>query len=229
MRAPQQLLRRRSGSCPTTPQEEEWELPSCIPGGEVGASQQLLRRRGASSTAEGTRVTLQDLLQNHFWDGLPNYRVEEPLRAFGCRFFAPRAIFAHLAPCTRCAAGKLLLNCSGGGMEASQPLLKRRSGSFPATAQEEGWELPNYCPGGGVGASQQLLRRRSGSHLEAAFPGRSSKRVGASQQLLRRRNGSFPTTAQEEEWELPKYCPGGGVGASQQLRRRRRGSFPGAA
>ena len=37
--------------------------------------------------------------------------------------------------------------------------------------------------------------------------------MGPSQQLLRRRSGSFPNTAQEEEWELLKYCPGGGVGA----------------
>ena len=50
--------------------------------------------------------------------------------------------------------------------------------------------------------------------------------MGASQQPLGRRNGSFPTTAQEKEWDLPKYCPREGVGASQQLLRRRSGSFP---
>jgi len=43
-------------------------------------------------------------------------------------------------------------HCSGGGVGASQIPSRRRSGSFPAAAQEEEWELPNYCSGAGVGA-----------------------------------------------------------------------------
>ena len=90
--ASQQLLRRWSGSFPMTAQEEGWSFlivahevelephDNCSEGG-VGASQ-LLLRKGLSSPAEGTRVTLRDLLQNHFWDRLPNYRAEGPLRAF---------------------------------------------------------------------------------------------------------------------------------------------------
>ena len=46
---------------------------------------------------------------------------------------------------------------------------------------------------------------------------------GDSQQPLRRRSGSFPIIAQEEEWEFPNCCPGGGVGASQHLE----AAFPG--
>ena len=62
-------------------------------------------------------------------------------------------------------------------MGASQQLRRRRSGSFPATDQEEEWELPNYCPGGGVGASQQLLRltrryahRQNGAQMARIVP-----------------------------------------------------------
>ena len=36
----------------------------------------------------------------------------------------------------------------------------------------------------------------------------------------------FPTTAQEEKWELPSNCSGGGVGASQLEWDLRSGSFP---
>ena len=44
--------------------------------------------------------------------------------------------------------------------------------------------------------------------------------MGASQTLPGRRSGSFADIAQEEEWELRKHRPGGGVGASQTPPRR---------
>ena len=132
---------------------------------------------------------------------------------------------------------------SGGGMGASQLLLRRKSGSCPATTQDEEWELPNNCPGGGVGAplprhcprgvvgaSQQLLKRIKPNHqpdfrasIGKAF-GRILKENPAPGSLAwKRRSG---TTAQEEEWELPNSCPGGGVGASQLLLTRWNGSLP---
>ena len=36
----------------------------------------------AKGCTRGTRITLRDLIQSNFWDGLPNYRAEGPLRAF---------------------------------------------------------------------------------------------------------------------------------------------------
>ena len=117
-------------------------------------------------------------------------------------------------------------------MGASQQLL-RRSGSFPTTAQEEEWELPNYCPGGGVGVSQLLPRRTSGSFPAAAreeeweLPNHCLEGRELPNYCPRVGVGDFPAAAQEEEeeWELPSYRSRRGVGASQQLLRRRDGSF----
>ena len=61
-------------------------------------------------------------------------------------------------------------------MGAFQQLIGRRSWSFPATAQEEEWELPNYCAklpsgwtGGGMEAFQLLPRNNNGSFPTIAF------------------------------------------------------------
>ena len=148
-----------SGSCPTTTQEEEWELPwelpKHCPRGGVGISQQLLKR----------------IKQNH----QPDFRASIG-KAFGRTLKenpAPESLPGKSKSGTTAQEEEWELpnNCSGGGVGASQLLLKRRNGSLPRIAQEEEWELPNSC----------------------------SEGVGASQLFLRRRGESFPTIGQEEE------------------------------